>query len=358
MPQDRKPGALFGAAVRGRRLLTKYRRSILAAIVAVVALTIPSAAPDAAYLASTQLNTSSLRHRLPINEVGEGPIRNVPGQAAALVYGDPADAEKYGYPGGLVVAGRDNYDDQKFKDVSTAGGTVLIYLDPMIDNAYGRYHKMLNESSECGPATSRWPGNYKANTWGDLNDFRVGSVLQGKLECVLEKMVSENPHMAGWLADDVGSRSWFPDLDWDRFPDQAAYRAGAIELTKTFRRVADRHRLIFLVNGTWAGGSLSEAGGGYPNSGKSGNALAEGGVVEHHDGQIAYFGPYACSEQWADQSSVTQGKAFNYAVTSTPVGTVEYVKSTCFAFVNHQTDYGVSERWGNSHPTGLPSSAS
>ena len=73
---------------------------------------------------------------------------------------------------------------------------------------------LLNNASECGPATSRWPGNFQANSWGYLNDFRVGSVLQSKFKCVLEKMVAENPHMGGWFADDLGSRSWFPGLSW------------------------------------------------------------------------------------------------------------------------------------------------
>ena len=299
----------------------KRRRVVIAAIVGVVAV------------ASTRRGRQGGRHDLELAAVprhrathvaptemagtARDDIQNLPPQAAGLVYGNPAQAATYAYPGGLVVAGRDNYQGQAFKDVSAAGGTVLIYLDAIIDNPYGRYHEMLNKASECGPATSHWPGNYKANSWGYLNDFRVGSVLQSKLECVLEKMVAENPHMAGWLADDLGSRSWFPDLDWTSFPDKAAYRAGAIALTKTFRTVADRHHLIFLVNGTWAGGSLASAGGGYPNPAKSGNALAEGGVVEHHDGGIGYFGPYGCSKQWADQSPITHGKAFNYAVTST-----------------------------------------
>jgi hypothetical protein len=57
---------------------------------------------------------------------------------------------KYANPGGLVLAGRDNYQGQAFKDVSAAGGTVLIYLDAVIDNRYGRYHEMLNKASECG----------------------------------------------------------------------------------------------------------------------------------------------------------------------------------------------------------------
>ena len=43
-------------------------------------------------------------------------------------------------------------------------------------------------------------------------------MLQHKLECVLETMVAENPHMAGWFADDLGSRSWFPGFNWDVRP--------------------------------------------------------------------------------------------------------------------------------------------
>jgi hypothetical protein len=284
-------------------------------------------------------------------------VQPFPPQAAALVYGDPAEATAFAHPGGLVVAGRDNYQAAEFRNVAAAGGTVLIYLDAVIDNPHGRYHELLVRKSSCGPATTRWPGSYRANSWGYLNDFREGSVLQSKIECVLETMVRENPHMGGWFVDDLGSRSWFPDIDWDKFPDKGGYRAGAIAITQTLRRVADRHHLIFVVNGTWAGGSPTTAGGGYPNPKKSGNALADGGVVEHHDDEISYFGPYACSSQWAEDSSVTHGEAVNYAVTSTPLGTTEYIRSSCFAFVNDQADYAVSDPWGISHPTGLPTNA-
>jgi hypothetical protein len=38
--------------------------------------------------------------------------------------------------------------------------------------------RLLNNPSECGPATSRWPGNYKASSWVLSDDFRVGFVLQ------------------------------------------------------------------------------------------------------------------------------------------------------------------------------------
>ena len=338
----------------------KRRKVVIAVIVGVVVVAFGVASTSVAVMVSnrgairspkTQVAPSKMAMTAPDD------IQNRPPQAAALVYGNPDEAAPYAYPGGLVVSGRDNYQGKAFKNVSAKGGTVLIYLNAIIDNSHGRYHRLLNKRSQCGPATSRWPGNYKSSSWGYLNDFRAGSVLQRKLECVLEKMVAENPHMAGWLADDLGSRSWFPDIDWASFPDKAAYRAGAIALTKTFRKVADRHHLIFLVNGTWIGGSAASAGGGYPNPAKSGNALAEGGVVEHHDGEIRFFAPYGCSIQWAEQSPITHGKAFNYAVTSTKAGTTEYVESGCYAFVNHQTRLGTSHTWGTSHPTGLPTHA-
>jgi hypothetical protein len=285
------------------------------------------------------------------------PIQNFPPQAAGVTYGTSSGAEPYAHPGGLVVAGRDNYQAQAFKNVSAAGGTVLIYLDAVIDNPHGRYHDMLINQSVCGPATSRWPGSPKANSWGYLSDFRVGSVLQRKLPCVLEQMVAENPHMAGWFADDIGSRSWFPGFDWDSWgsANQQAYREGAVALTQSFRDVANRHGLMFLVNGTWAAGSLASAGGGYPDPDKAGNALADGGFVEHHDGELGFFDSYGCSPQWAAQSPVTKGKAFNYAVTNTAAGRDEYVDSNCYAYVNQQADYDSAPPWGSFHPTGLPS---
>ncbi|SNT02552.1 hypothetical protein SAMN06893096_11361 [Geodermatophilus pulveris] len=278
-------------------------------------------------------------------------VTSLPAQPGALFYGSSAGAVAYAHPGGLVVAGRDNYQDQAFKDVSAGGGSVLIYLDPIIDNPYGRYHDMLINPSVCGPATSRWPGDHRANQGGHLTDFRVGSVLQDKIRCVLETMVAENPHMAGWFVDDLGSRSWFPGFDWASFPDKAAYREGAIALSQTLRSVADEHGLVFIVNGTWS----PNDGGGYPNPSKSGNALADGGFVEYHDGEIDFFGPYACSSQWAAQSSVTKGEAINFAVTETAAGMGEYLDSHCYAYVNQQSDYNGTAPWGDFHATGLPS---
>lgn len=278
-------------------------------------------------------------------------------QPASLVYDEAAGARAYAAPGGLVVAGRDNYDDPAFRDVAAKGGTVLFYLDPIIDNAYGRYHEMLLERSACGPAASTWPGSPRANAWGRLLDFRPGSVVQQKLKCVLETMVEENPHMAGWFADDVGSRSWFPLIDWRSWPawQQQAYRDGAIELTRTFREVADEHGLIVIVNGTWGAGSVDRNGGGYPDPEQAGNALADGGFVENHDGRSSYFGPYSCSSQWAEQSEVTKGRSVNYAIVRTTEGLAEYRRNGCFSYVNLQRSYDYAAPWSAFYDRDLPS---
>lgn len=339
-----------------RRLLV--RRGAVAAVVVALALLTPAAVlawpfTDAETPAAAEPPPSAATSK---PEPSRRNITNRPTQAAGILYDSPSDAEAYARRGSLVVAGRTNYGGRGFKQVSRAGGTVLIYLDVVVDNAHGRYHRMLMRRSACGPRIGRWPGSPTVNARRYLNDFRVGSVLQRKLACVLERMVVENPHMGGWFADDVGSRSHFPGFDWSSWgqANQRAYRAGAIAIARTFRRVANEHGLIFLVNGTWGAGSLASDGGGYPDIRKSGNALADGGFVEHHDGQIGYFGPYGCSRQWAAASPVTRGKAVNFALTRTVAGRLEYVASNCFAYVNNQTDYGIAPRWGASHPSGLP----
>jgi hypothetical protein len=123
------------------------------------------------------------------------------------------------------------------------------------------------------------------------------------------------------------------------------------------REVCNEHGLVFVVNGTWSGGTLASNGGGYPDMAQSGNALADGGVVEHHDGEISYWKGYATSPQWAAQSPVTQGKAFMWAVMNTAAGLTEFRNSGAFALVSQQTtaDYSYSPVWGPFHATGLPS---
>ena len=102
------------------------------------------------------------------------PLQNRPTQNAAIGWnGSNATFSQYAYPGGLVCVGRDNYNAQVFRNISAAGGTVLVYLDAVIDNPYGWYHQKLHLASEFGPATTRWPGNFRANEWGYRLQGRV-----------------------------------------------------------------------------------------------------------------------------------------------------------------------------------------
>lgn len=284
-------------------------------------------------------------------------ITNLPGQPAITAYGSSSAAKPFAHRGALIIAGRDNYADQPMKDAAAAGATVLVYFDAVIDNPYGRYHELLNNQSPCGPATTRWPGNPRANSWGNLNDFRVGSVLQSKVRCVLKTMVAENPHIGGFFADDLGSRSWFPGFSWDAWgaTNQQAYRDGAIALAQTLHDVADQHELMLMVNGTWTAGSLADDGGGYPTMSKHGLSLADGGYIEHHGtSEVAFWASYARG-QWATAGgSVAQGKPFMYVQANDAATRDSYNAAGVFAFLSAQQDYDTASVWGGFHATGLP----
>ena len=285
-------------------------------------------------------------------------VTNLPGQPAITAYGSSSAVNPFAHNGALIIAGRDNYADQPMKNASAAGATVLIYLDVVIDNPYGRYHDMLTNPSQCGPATSRWPGSPKANQWGYLQDFRVGSVAQSKLRCVLETMVAENPHMGGFFADDLGSRSWFGGFSWDSWgtTNQQAYRAGAIALAKTFHDVAVEHGLMVMVNGTWTAGSVASSGGGYPNASSHGLSLADGGYIEHHSSnEIAFWTNYSKGQWGTAPGSVSNGKPFMYVQANDDATRNAYSNAGVAAFLSAQVNYDTASVWTSFHPTGLPS---
>jgi hypothetical protein len=303
---------------------------------------------------------------------GRRQIVDLPTQPASIYWAETGDAANagasaYAHPGGLVVAGRTNYADQVFKDVSAGGGTVLVYIDPMVINNWGPYHSLLFDSSVYGGAVPQW-GTYQANATGVLTDIRTvadggAGLLQSKLPSVLAKVVSDNPHIGGFFMDDVGSMSWYPNLDWNTVPtaDQNAYRNGAIAICQTARNVCNAHGLIFLVNGTWTGGTVAGSGGGWPTLGTNGMALADGGMVEHHDGDsIPFWTSYAdpASTQWGAQSPVTNGRSLNLAVMNTSAGLTSFNGTGVFAYSSQQTtaQYTGVAPWGSFHATGLPSS--
>lgn len=280
-----------------------------------------------------------------------------PTQPGAIAYNTASSACAYARSGGMVLAGRDNYADNCFKQVSASGGHVLIYIDALLHNTSGRYHALLYNASECGGAVPKWPGNLSYNGYGTAADFRVGGVLQGKLECVLEKMVAENPHMAGFFADDLGGSNG-PDQN-SAFNREEWYQ-GAVALSKTYRKVADRHGILFMVNGMWQGGSSNA---GYPNRSQTGNALADGVCVEHHpviEGSFNWPNSVLKASQWADQSTVTNGTPTHFVIAfagSQFDGWRNYTDTGAAWLTAQAGDGGYSAApapWGGGHATGLP----
>lgn len=302
--------------------------------------------------------------RFPIRPRVRRRVVPLPAQPFTLLYGetgDPANqfATSYSTPGGLVIVGRTNYQDAVIQNVSAAGGTVLMYVDPVVDNPYGRYAGLLYNSNAYGPALARWPGNYQVSEWGYLTDFRPGQPVHTKLRSIMELMIAENPHMGGFFVDDLGSRSWFPLLDWNTFPDQQQYRDGAIALCQVARSVCDQYGLMFIVNGTWQAGGLS-SGGGYPDANTHGNALADGGFVEHHVID-AFWTNYAdaATSQWAEQSTVTDKNPIMLANVLTAGELDGFNNSGVYSYtaIQASADYSGVAPWntGAFHYTGLPS---
>lgn len=322
--------------------------------------------------------------------VGSGPYGNgalvtLPQQPFALLWDDAIPAGfnivNWGQPGRIVGAGRANYGNQVFKDLSAAGVNVPIYIDVMISNAdgtpnYGRYHNLLGTANAYGAAVPFWPGPIKANTWGNINDFRTTSPMHQtttdaagaakgwtKLEAILELAVSENPHIGGFFADDLGSRSYFPgttndgDVIWNGFTtaQQQSYRDGAIMALQTFRRVCDRHKMSLIVNGSWAAGTLASKGGGYPDLAQMGCSLAESGFWEHHV-YDAYGESYVVGAQWG--VGTPGGKNFTLVAANSDADAVTWRnRGTIPYLADVSSSHGAVDPWGAAHASGLPTKA-
>lgn len=311
---------------------------------------------------------------------GRGPkqytFTNLPTQPMRYHY-DGQPLSSWAQPGALVIAGLGRSDlgppgvdpayegtDPGYIAAADAGATVIAYIDPIIDNDFGLYHELLHNASDSlgrsvGPATSLWPGGFVANEWGNLVDFRVGSVLQAKFGPVLEKILDECPWLAGFWIDDTGTRSWFPGFSWtDDFTatDRQAYRDGAIALVQTAREICDRRRTvtgrrrIIIVNGTWTAGTLLEDGGGYPDLNVHGCSLVEGAEIEHHT-LDAWWTAYATGPQWATAAS-TNGTPFIVASCMTNAIQTQFRNAN---IVSHSESAESSTTvWGSFHETGLP----
>lgn len=226
---------------------------------------------------------------VPATTTGSGTAINRPTNPMMIAFADnyvPTTAIKNAWAqvGALIIVGRNNYNAQWVKDCAAGGATVLIYLHPHLMNPVGRYPSMLFNASQFGGAVPNWPGGpYVVDQWGNLGDFRVGSLLNSKLPGVLNLMVSENPHMSGFFFDGLGTRAYpgAGGFNWDSFPYKQEYRDGAIAQAQIARGIADAKNLMIIVNGFWIADSVGGSmGGGYPNRGSHGCSLVDGGMVE------------------------------------------------------------------------------
>lgn len=214
------------------------------------------------------------------------PVLNSPTNPSLMLWqewDEPYDqtiVPMYAQPGALVTVGRTNYNDNYVKDLAAGGATVILYLDPIIDASWGRYHDLLINESILGPAVAKWPGNPQANEWGYLNDFRPGQPIHTKWALLLELVATELPHISGIMIDDLGTRSWYPGFSWANFSSQHKqdYRNGAIQFAQAARNIADQVDWFLIANGVWT----ANDGGGYPDPTKNGCSILDGGVWENH----------------------------------------------------------------------------
>lgn len=223
-----------------------------------------------------------------------------------VVTQDPA---LWAHPGALVVAGLTNYNDPWIHTIANAGATVLLYFnafDMYFDGVGGGpYTNMFFQASEYGPAIPRWPGDIKSyqfpdGSWVYMADIRTaadgGGILQAKLPGVLQRVLSDNPHLSGFFMDVLGTYAWNLEIDFSTWTatEKAKYRRGAVAIAQTCRTLADAHNLFIIANGTWL---KDPQGGGYPDTTQHGCSLVDGGCAENQPYDTFWEG-YLNAAQW------------------------------------------------------------
>lgn len=286
-----------------------------------------------------------------------GPITIAPPQPGAVIYGSDAPSSYY-HSGAMVDM--NSSETPGAIAVSNAGGHVLVYVDIMITGSGGNYASLINNANVYGPAIGRWPGQTtQYNSYGYVRDI-VTLVNSGKLLNILNKVVADNPHMAGFFADDLGTTN--PQYKTPMIastgngytvPTTTFYNA-VIAATQVFRDVCDAHRLILCVNGGFDGRGT----GGYPVRGTHGCSLAESQCAEHQTNQGTNFWPvYLASTQWANDSPITMGETAHFVI-ATP-GDHSWDSTPGIAWIAQQSTYSSAPApWTGFHTTGLPTYAS
>lgn len=297
----------------------------------------------------------TVRSRVTATEHASPGLSISPPQPGAVIYNSDAPSS-YAHAGAMVDM--NSSESSGAIAVSVAGGHVLVYVDVIVSGSGGNYTSLINNANIYGPAIGLWPGQTSAyNGYGYVRDIAT-LVTSGKLEAVLEKVVSDNPHMAGFFADDLGtSNSQYKSPmatqgNGYSIPTQTFYDA-VIAVLQVFRNVCDAHQLIFLTNGLFDG----RGNGGYPTRNQHGCSLCEGTTAEHHTSDGGYWTQYMAATQWANDSPITSGQALGFAIVSP--GDTSWRGNSNIAWISEQTSYSSAPNpWSGFHATGLPTHAS
>jgi len=274
-----------------------------------------------------------------------------PPQPGAVIYGSDAPSS-YARPGAMVDML--SSETPGAVAVSNAGGHVLVYTNVMITASGGNYTALINDANAYGPAIGRWPGQTTPyNQWGYVRDLGT-FVSSGKLLKVLNKIVSDNPHMAGFFADDLGTTNSdyksplaSPGNGYS-VPTDAFYNA-VIDVLQIFRQVCDAHRLILIINGMMDG----RGNGGYPVRNQHGCSLVEGCCAENHTNDGGYWTQVMSAPQWANESPITKGKPCGFVIV--PPGDTSWRNHPDVAWIAEQSSYtSAPSPWSGFHATGLP----
>jgi hypothetical protein len=142
--------------------------------------------------------------------------------------------------------------------------------------------------------------------WGSLPNFKVTqTAYHSKMVTILNLMLDENPHIAGFFLDGLGTRHYpgAGGFNWDSWPevDKQAYRAGNIMVAQNVHDICQARNGMAICNGQWQGGG-SDVGGGYPDANKHGCSLLDGILFENRPpdgpGQFAYEYAMRSDNQW------------------------------------------------------------
>lgn len=284
-----------------------------------------------------------------------GTLTIAPPQPGAVLYG-PDATSAYAHAGAMVDM--NSAETPGAIAVSNAGGHVFVYVDAIVTGSGGNYASLINNTNSYGPAIGQWPGQTQQyNSYGYVRDLLL-LVSSGKLLNILNFIVSDNPHMAGFFCDDLGTSN--PQYGYSGSPLAAAgngysiptttFYNAVIAVVNVFRQVCNAHNLMMLVNGMFDG----RGNGGYPTRSTHGCSLAEGSCAEHQTNQGTNFWPvYLASSQWATASPLTAGDTTHFVI-ATP-GDTSWNSTTGVAWIAQQSNYQtVPPVWTSFHATGLP----